>query len=508
MRVYNYLVEDKGRIIYLGDLLPDEFSQAKAEYIDLGGRALLSTFADAHSHFLPYAVMPLNLDLGNCDTDTEALEKLRQRSKLSNSAIVATNLDITKIDLDKLNKTVLDTVTAKNQSAVVISRDGHSAVVNSVLLKKLWSNLNGKQGADADSGIMRGRACYEVCDNLGLLYPFYKVVCNLQRALDEYARVGIGLISCQVGNGYKSFLDVKLLKLLAKGSRNCPQIRIFIQTFDTNIIKKFRLNRLGGCFDTALDGSISSRDAALFEPYENSLDCGRLYYTDEQLFEKISSAHNQGYQIQMHAIGDKAFDQGARVLKKVLDLYPRPNHRHALIHCTLTTDRGIEICRKYAIQTIVQPSFIDLNCENTEELTKVLGERAKNAENYRQFFDNGISCCASSDAPVTIPNPIEWIYRVCNDGNATHRLTVEQALTQATFNGYYSTFDEAERGSLAVGKVADMVILSANPLVTPKDKLNQIQVVDTIINGKSYRYGKSGLNSIIRGIFAPSKAKF
>ena len=111
---------------------------------------------------------------------------------------------------------------------------------------------------------------------------------------------------------------------------------------------------------------------------------------------------------------------------------------------------------------------------------------------------------AGSDAPCTDPDPIQWIYKACNNGNQS--LTVEQALKMCTYNGYWTTFDDISRGSLEVGKVADMIILSDNPYGIEKNKLNKLKVLDTILNGESYKQQhQSVLALLIKGIFSRRK---
>ena len=112
---------------------------------------------------------------------------------------------------------------------------------------------------------------------------------------------------------------------------------------DTEKVIKRGLTRIGGCFETALDGCFGSKDASLLTPYENSNDCGVLYYSDEKVTEFCKKANRAGLQIEMHAIGDRAFNQATRALKAALDDYPREDHRHTIIHACLPTEEGIEI---------------------------------------------------------------------------------------------------------------------------------------------------------------------
>ena len=78
-----------------------------------------------------------------------------------------------------------------------------------------------------------------------------------------------------------------------------------------------------------------------------------------------------------------------------------------------------------------------------------------------------------------------WIHKACNNGDQS--LTVQQALNMCTYNTYWMSFDEKERGSLETGKIADMVILSGNPYETDVDKLNTLNVEQLLLNGAPYR---------------------
>ena len=111
-----------------------------------------------------------------------------------------------------------------------------------------------------------------------------------------------------------------------------------------------------------------------------------------------------------------------------------------------------------------------------------------------------------SDAPCTDPDPIQWIHRAVNHSNPEERITVQQALRMATYNGAYTTFGEKERGSLEVGKVADMVILSDNPYTVDSDKIADIEVEELLLAGKPYESAVTPLGKcILNGLFSKNR---
>ena len=129
------------------------------------------------------------------------------------------------------------------------------------------------------------------------------------------ASVGIGMIHSVSGVGFSHDLDVDMERYFGAGLKNGMQYRVFFQTMDTEKVIKRGLTRIGGCFETALDGCFGSKDASLLIPYENSNDCGVLYYSDEKVTEFCKKANRAGLQIEMHAIGAVSYTH--------LDVYKR-----------------------------------------------------------------------------------------------------------------------------------------------------------------------------------------
>ena len=119
----------------------------------------------------------------------------------------------------------------------------------------------------------------------------------------------------------------------------------------------------------------------------------------------------------------------------------------------------------------------------------------------KSFLDNGIVVSFGSDAPCTTPDPISWIHRAVNHSNPAQAISVEDALRMCTINGCYAAFDEQERGSLEPGKIADMVVLSADPYTTPQEELKNLQVQQLYLAGRPYESCKEQiLKAVLRGI--------
>jgi len=278
---------------------------------------------------------------------------------------------------------------------------------------------------------------------------------------------------------------------------------------DIRVAARRKLPRIGGCFESALDGCFGSHDAAMKEPYTDAEGGnGVLYYSDEKVTEFCKAANRAGLQIEMHAIGDRAFDQAARALKAALDDCPRSDHRHGIIHDCLPTEEGLRICSEYGIVMPVQSAFINWKQEPDAYLESIMGpERCRRLNPIRTFRDNGIIVSFGSDAPCTSPDPIVWMDRAVNNPNAAEAVDIRDALRMCTYNGCYTTFDEKERGSLETGKTADMVILSANPYEVPKTEIGSLKVEKLILAGQDYRSARcSAAKAFLNGLTNPDGA--
>ena len=155
----------------------------------------------------------------------------------------------------------------------------------------------------------------------------------------------------------------------------------------------------------------------------------------------------------------------------------------------------------------MQTSFIDWPQEPDSYLRSILGDkRAARLNPLRAMWDKGIVMSAGSDAPCTDPNPILWIQRACNHDNPEQSLTIKEALRMCTYNGAWTTFDEDERGSLEVGKVADMCVLSRNLYEVPSSDLNEVKVEELILGGRPYeKQRQSVAAAVLRGMLSEAK---
>lgn len=500
--VFRYLIENNGKIVYVGNELPEQY--AAAERVKLGRRALVPAFVDSHQHFASFSTFRAGLNVMDAESNAEIADMIRDFAARSQKKTLicfgASSYSVREGRL--ISRAELDAV-CPDKEIMVVKYDGHACIVNSKLLEKMDSRVRNLRGYHPDTGEMNQEAFFRFSDYISGSLSLIDLMRNMMDAVDFMASRGIGMVHTVSGVGFAMNLDITLEKLFAKSLTNGFQLRVFPQPMDIRVAARRKLPRIGGCFESALDGCFGSHDAAMREPYTDAEGgTGVLYYSDEKVTEFCKAANRAGLQIEMHAIGDLAFDQATRALKAALDDCPRRDHRHGIIHDCLPTEEGIRICSEYSIVMPVQSAFINWKQEPDAYLMSIMGkDRCRQLNPIRTFRDNGIVVSFGSDAPCTSPDPIMWMDRAVNNPNASQAVDIRDALRMCTYNGCYTTFDDKDRGSLETGKIADMVILSANPYETPKAELGSLQVEQLMLAGQEYRSARGSVaKACLRGL--------
>lgn len=501
-QVYRYLVEEKGRILHVGNELPAAYQGAPREV--LGERSLLPCFGDTHLHFASYALFNAGLDVRHARSLPEMCAHIQKYAAESSDKIVmgfgASTHSVKERRL--ISRDELDQA-APDRSVFIVKYDGHACILNSKMIAMLPDKVKSLRGWHEKTGEMNQEAFFATTDFITKKVPLPRTLRNMLRAVDQMAEKGIGMMHTASGVGFPLDLDVTLESILGRGLDSGFQTRLFFQTMDIDKIRKRRLPRVGGCFATALDGCFGSEDAALKGPYANDpRNRGILFYRDEEVIAFAKRANREGLQIEMHAIGDAAFDQAVMAIGAALKDFPRQDHRHGIIHACLPTEEGLQKCADLGIQIPLQPAFLMWELEPLPFLETILGDRVGRISPLRKMTDMGIVLSGGSDAPCTLPDPIAGIHAACNHHLPEQSLTIQEALKLFTHNAAWTTFDEKERGSLETGKIADMVILNRNPLAMKPNELLGLKVEALLLKGKPYRKGQGSLNLLARGVLA------
>jgi predicted amidohydrolase YtcJ len=484
-RIFNILIEDGGHIVFVGDVIPDNYRENQNR-IDMKGNCIVPAFADTHMHFASYSLFRATLDVRHVQNFGELITIIRRYEKIhpEEKLLLGFGCSAHAVEEKQLpDLPLLDHITRK--PLMLVKYDGHAAVVNSALLKKLPGRITGNSGCNKASGWLHQQAFYAAASYITKSVSLYKVLKTLIKGNDHLARQGIGLIHTAEGIGFPLDADIALMRIAARG---LPlNYKIYFQTMAVQSVVRHNLSQIGGCFATALDGCFGSEDAALLEPYTNNPgNKGVLVYTQRQVNSFIKRANRLGLQVSLHACGDAAVDQAITAFEAALEDFPRSDHRHIIIHAPLISEALLERAARLGLYFAVQPAFLHWKEEPMDYLTGILGDRANNLIPLKSMLNYGLTIAGGSDAPCTPPDPLQGIYSACNHPHPEQRIPVLDALRMYTNWGARLSFDDDKRGTLSEGKIADFAVLDKNPLSVDQDKLKEIKVIYLYLNGRPY----------------------
>ncbi|MEG2017405.1 MAG: amidohydrolase family protein, partial [Clostridium sp.] len=239
-----------------------------------------------------------------------------------------------------------------------------------------------------------------------------------------------------------------------------------------------------------LDGALGGRTALLREEYSDDPgNCGIGLYTQSELNNYIKTAHDNGFQTAAHCIGDKAMDLYLNALDALgVNLEA---DRHGIVHCQITNKEIIDRMKKLEVMAYIQPIFLDYDMHIVEER---VGSRYKETYAFKTMDDKGIKLSIGCDAPVVHFSPFENLHSaVCRkdlnnfpEGGfmPEEKLSLERALKLFTSGSAYCSFDENKKGTLEIGKLADLVILDKDIFEIPDDEIRYVQAEMTMVDGK------------------------
>ncbi len=249
--------------------------------------------------------------------------------------------------------------------------------------------------------------------------------------------------------------------------------------------------RLGATSEHTVDGSFSERTMALSAPYPGIEPPyrGNLTETQDDLNQWIERVHRAGIQVNCHANGDVAIGMVLTAVERAQRLFPRPDARPKITHCTLIDDG---LLRRIQAAGVVPAPFTTYAYYNSDKF-RFYGEALmERSMAFRSFLNAGVPVAAGSDFG---PGPFDprmaiqgMVTRTGWDGQtwgANQRIGVDEALRVNTLSGGYNSREEAIKGSIAAGKLADFVVLSDDPFTVEKEKIKDLQIVRTVVGGQT-----------------------
>lgn len=247
--------------------------------------------------------------------------------------------------------------------------------------------------------------------------------------------------------------------------------------------------RLGATSEHTVDGSFSERTMALSTPYTGVTPPyrGNVTETQETLDSWIERVHRAGIQVNCHANGDVAIDMTLTAFERAQQKYPRPDARPKITHCTLIND---DLVRRMKALGAVPAPFTSYAYYNSDKFHFYGEELMKRCMAYRTFIDAGIVAAAGSDFS---PGPFDprmgiqgMVTRRGWNGETwgeNQRVSVDEALRINTLNGAYNSREEAIKGSITPGKLADFVVLADDLHTVNQEKIKDIEIVRTVVGG-------------------------
>ena len=238
------------------------------------------------------------------------------------------------------------------------------------------------------------------------------------------------------------------------------------------------------------DGSLGAGTARLSCPYADQPDnTGIAIYTKAQFREMIELAHKNRMQVAIHAIGDGILDDILDSYESVLKEFPRADHRHGVVHCQITRPDQLQRMKDLQLHAYVQSIFLDYD---NRIVRQRVGGMADSSYAFRTLKEQ-YHASNGSDCPVELPNVLGGIQcgvtRNTLAGDALYRpeeaFTVQQAIDTFTSEGAFASREEAIKGKIAPGMLADFVVLSDSPFAVPADEIGKIAVLQTVIGGRT-----------------------
>ncbi len=461
---------------------------SSTKVIDANNASVLPGFIDSHVHLMQTGLNKAVANLKEVKDNAEFFRVLLEHEKtLDNNEWLRGFGYNETLFIEKHLPSIEELDRIFPERPVFLTRtDSHSCFVN----RKAFSLLNipaETSGVEVDSrdnvtGILKGlansTARKQILDNHIEADTRKKA---LTRACIDALAEGVTTIHALEGGEVFSELDVETFLDV----QNSLPVRtvLYHQTMDIQKVLREGLPRIGGCI--IVDGSLGSRTAALFEPYCDSPTTGSCYFEQRQIDEFVLEAHKNNLQIAMHTIGDRAIEMLLCAYEKALEEYPRKDHRHRFEHFSVPTYDQVVRAGKLGVSVSTQPVFDYYGGRENGLHLKILGpERKKRAYMQRTLIEAGILLSGSSDSDVSPISPLLGIYSVLLNSKPAERLSLFEAIKMFTINSAKLAFEEDKKGTVTVGKLADIVILDRDIFTCQPEDLIKVKVDKTIIGGK------------------------
>lgn len=509
----------EGRIVYVGD---DSGVQAwvgpQTSVVNLAGRMMLPGFHDSHSHPMTAGTRFLRCQLKGLDWPGPVQQALAECAKNLRDGqwLRAVDLSAELFSRGLLHRETLDKL-SPHHPVLVTDVSGYFGWASTRALEIAGieslddDDIRGLVFRDEDTGQLTGEVHGEAVGRLWAELPKYTRQ-ELREALrrSSFMANGFGITSFNESRADASTLAAYFdadrageLTVRVQASqawdRNQPlaQINRMVAQRDRRTGRYFKADAI----KLFLDGDFVFRSAGLLSPYAGTADdLGSTNYAPARLDEIVTVADAAGMQVHMHAVGSRAIHEALNAFEAAIAANGPGDRRHQIAHLRLIDPPDLPRFAELGVVANFQPLWFKLD-EVQEFARDALGaERAERQMQIKRMFDSGARVVAGSDWISESMNPLVAIQiavtRQPIDGSEPpfipdERVSLARMLAAYTINGAWLARQDQLTGSIEVGKAADMIVLEKNLFDLPSTELHQVQVVMTLLDGRTV-YRRSG----------------
>jgi hypothetical protein len=502
------VVVENNKIIFVGsDDNANQFIDSTTNVINLNGKLMLPGFIDNHVHFITGGFYLLGIDLRPANSTREFRKILKDYvEKYPTRWITGGYWDHEKWEVKDLpTKEMIDDI-SPNTPVFVERLDGHMGLANSYAMK-LAGITNESESPDGGlivkdpktgepTGVLKDNAMNFIYNILPAATAEENYEAALA-ALEEAKRLGI-----------TSVQDITFEDALTTFTKLKDEDKLTCRIFTRWPISDYK-NLVGknikigdgdelikmGSLKAFADGSLGSSTAWFFDKYNQDTTTFGLpmdIITDGSMEKWCLDADKNHLQLSVHAIGDKANSYMLDLFDKISKENPEWDRRFRLEHAQHVRFEDIKRFAQLGVIASVQPYHcID---DGVWAEKRIGSERIKYTYPFKSFLDAGVKMCFGTDWYVAPLNPLLGIYaavtrRTLDDKNPNgwipeQKISVQDAIKCYTINSAYASFEENVKGSIEVGKLADLIVLSDDILTIDPIKIKDVKVEMTVFDGK------------------------